>query len=100
MNQLQQNILEELGVDQLPPDRQSEILSAITELLLKRLTMKVLENLSAEQQTEFETVCASKDNDRVMNFFKENVPDYENLIETEIGEFRQDMKEVVDSLLV
>lgn len=58
--QLQQNILQELGIDQLPLERQEEILSAMTEVLLKRLTLRVLENLSADQRQEFEIVCATK----------------------------------------
>lgn len=97
--QLQQNILQELGIDQLPLERQEEILSAMTEVLLKRLTLRVLENLSADQRQEFEIVCATKSQEKVIKFFSDNVPGYETIIQEEIKSFKQDMKETVDALL-
>jgi len=97
--QLQQNIFQELGIDQLPPERQEEILTAMTEVLLKRLTLRVLEKLTEAQRQEFEALCAEKNEEKIMKFFSDNVPGYEQLIQDEITAFKKDIKETTDALL-
>lgn len=97
--QLQQNILQELGIDQMPPERQEEMLTAMTEILLKRLTLRVLGELSEEKRQEFETVCSAREEEKVTKFFSDNVPGYEGIIQEEIAKFKQDMKSTVDTLL-
>lgn len=96
---LQQDILKELGIDQLPPERQEEILTVMTELLLKRITVRVLENLNAEQRQAFETVTAGGDPERVSDFFSQNVSGYEQIAQDEIAKFRTEMAEMVNALL-
>ena len=100
MPNIQDDIIKELGIDQLPPEKQEEILTAMTEVLLKRLTVRVLEKLDEKQQEEFSQVSAGGDLEKVNQFFAANVPDYENIIQEEIGQFKEDMKETVDALLV
>lgn len=97
--QIQQNVFEELGIDQLPPERQEEVLTAMTEVLLKRLTLKVLEKLTEAQQQEFEAVCAAKDQEKITKFFGDNVPGYDQLIQDEIAVFKADIKKTTDALL-
>ncbi|MEK7160922.1 MAG: DUF5663 domain-containing protein [Patescibacteria group bacterium] len=97
--QLQQDILKELGINQLPVERQEEILVAMTEVLIKRLTLRVLENLSDAQQEEFEAVCATNDQEKVQAFLAANMPNYEQAVQEEIAVFKKEMKETVDALL-
>jgi len=96
---IQDDILKELQIDQLPLEKQEEVLTAMTELLLKRLTVRVLEKLDEKQQEEFGQVSASGDPDKISQFFAANVPDYEKIIQEEIDLFKIDMKETVDALL-
>ncbi len=96
---IQDDILKELQIDQLPPEKQEEVLTAMTELLLKRLTVRVLEKLDEKQQEEFGQVSAGGDPDKINQFFAANVPDYEKIIQEEIDLFKIDMKETVDALL-
>ncbi len=96
---IQEDLLKELGLDQLPPEKQEEILTAMTEVLLKRLTIKVLEKLNDQQQEEFSQVSASGDADKINQFFAANVPDYEKMIQEEIGLFKKEMEETVAALL-
>jgi hypothetical protein len=98
--QLQQDILKELGIDQLAPQRQEELLVAMTEVLLKRLTLRILEKLSDSQRKEFDIVCSDGNPEIIQAFFTQNVPGYEKMIQEEINSFKQEMKETVDALLV
>lgn len=96
---LQQDILKELGIDQLPPEKQEEILTAMTELILKRITVRALESLSEAQRQEFETLSASGDPDKVTQFLTANVSGYDQLVQDEIAKFRSEMTEMVNALL-
>lgn len=96
---IQGDLIKELAIDQLPPEKQEEVLTAMTELLLKRLTVRVLENLSEPQREEFSRISAGGDPEKVNQFFVANVPDYEKIMQDEIGKFKVEMKETVDSLL-
>jgi hypothetical protein len=98
--QLQQDILKELGISQLAPQRQEELLVAMTEVLLKRLTLRILEKLSDSQRKEFDVVCSYGNAEKIQAFFTQNVPGYEQMIQEEINSFKQEMKETVDALLV
>lgn len=96
---LAQDILTELGINALPPERQEEVLTAMTELLLKRLTVRLLENLNEEQRKEFDVVSSSGDTEKVAEFFSRNVPGYGQIVQDEIAKFKTEMRETVDALL-
>lgn len=96
---LKENIIKELAIDQLPPEKQQAVLASMTEAVLKRITIKVLETLPDDAKKDFEKVCASKDADQVTQFLKDRVPDYEELISKEIVGFKKEMREIVEQLL-
>ncbi len=99
MPNIQDDIIKELGIDQLPPEKQEEILTAMTEVILKRIILRVLENFDEAQKDEFEKVCSAGDQDQVNNYLMANVPDYENVIKDEIAKFKSEMHETVNTLL-
>lgn len=97
--QLEEDILKELGVDQLAPPRRAEVLAAMTQAVLKRIILRLLQTLSDEQRTQLEEVAGSGDSTKTSQFLVANIPDYESLIREEVAKFRQDMKATVDALL-
>lgn len=97
--QIQQDIFKELGIDQLPQERQEEVLTAMTEALFKRLTLRVLEKLTEAQRQEFEALCEAKNEEKITKFFADNVPGYETMIQEEILAFKADIKKTTDALL-
>jgi len=97
---LQQDIIKELGIDQLPSEKQEEVLTAMTELILKRITLRILENLSEDQQKEFDKVVSEGDPEKATQFLSQNVSGYEQVVQEEIAKFKTEMKETVDALLV
>lgn len=96
---LKENIIKELAIDQLPPEKQQAVLASMTEAVLKRIIIKVLETLPADAKKEFEKVCASKDADQVTQFLKEKVPNYEQIALEEIANFKKEMRETVEKLI-
>jgi len=97
--QIEQDILKELGIDQLPQDRQEEVLSVMTEAILKRMMLRLLEPLSEDQRKQLEDISAAGDSAKVSEFLAANIPNYEVLMKEEVEKFKQDMKVTVDALL-
>lgn len=94
----QKNILEELGLDTLPQETQVKLLTRMTESILKRVTIKVLEKLSEPERDEFYGLQESGDTEKITEFLKSKIPNYDNMVLKEIKAFTKDMKEKVADL--
>jgi len=94
----QQNLIQELGLDSLPEDKQIELLTTMTESVLKRITIQVLEQLSEEEKKEFDEVRESGDPDKITGFLREKIEDYDEMAENTVKEFKEEMKNTVKDL--
>ena len=97
--QIEENILKELEIDQLPEERQEEVLTAMTEAVLKRLMLRLIGAMSEEQRKQFEEIANAGDQAKISQFLEANVPNYETTIKEEVASFKKDMQATVDSLL-
>ncbi len=97
---LQQNIFTELQLDQLPVERQQEILMALTELFLKKITLKVLDNLSEQQRQEFDALITAGEPEKISDFLAKNIQNYEQLVAEEIEHFKKEIKETMEALAI
>tara|TARA_Y100000294_G_scaffold144193_1_gene139071 strand:+ start:377 stop:697 length:321 start_codon:yes stop_codon:yes gene_type:complete len=95
---IQQNIIKELGLEGLPEDKQIELLTTMTESVLKRITIKVLELLSEEDKKEFDQVRETNDPDKISEFLKDKIDNYDEMVEDVIKEFKEEMKSTMASL--
>jgi len=97
-NAIQQSIIQELGLEGLPEETQINLLTQMTESVLKRITIKVLERLSEADRQEFENVQASGDPDKVNQFLTAKIPDYEQMVSGVVAEFKEEMKANIETL--
>ncbi len=97
-NKIQQNILEELGLENLPEDKKEELLSVMTESVLKRITISVLEQLSDEDKKEFDKLRDQADAEKINQFLREKIENYDAMIEKIIKEFKQEMQATMSEL--
>ncbi len=95
---MQLNIIQELGLQDLPEDKQGELLAQMTEALLKRMTVQILEKLSDEKVKEFDALQGSGDPEKVTAFLRANIPDYDAMLEQTVKEFKEEMKHVLESV--
>jgi len=95
---IQQNIIKELGLEGLPEDKQIELLTTMTESVLKRITIKVLEQLSEEDKKEFDQVRETDDPDKISQFLGEKIDNYDEMVEGVIKEFKEEMKSTMTDL--
>ena len=90
----QRNIIKILGIENLPDERKSSILNKVTELVQKRLLLRVMEILDEAKQKEFEQVVESKDQNKITEFLKTNAPDMDKWMVEEINSIKKDMDKV------
>ena len=99
MDEEQKNsILEEFDLKDLPEETQTKMVQLMTESLLKRITLRVLEELSEEDRAEFEKIKEQEDADRTEAFLREKIPNYDELIESVSSDFKEEMKGHISEL--
>ena len=96
--QIQQSIIDELGLSDLPPDEQVKLLTQMTESLLKRITIKVLEQLSETDRAEFEKIQDTGDVAKTDEFLKAKIANYDGVVEQVVAEFKEEMKANIETL--
>ena len=95
---IQQNLIQELGLGDLPEDKQVELLTTMTESILKRITIQILEQLSEEEKKEFDQVRETADPDKITGFLREKIENYDEMAENTVKEFKEEMKNTVKDL--
>lgn len=93
-----QKLFKELGIDDLPEDKQLSLLQTMTESLLKRLTLNVLEKLSEGDRGEFEKIQEEEDAKKMEEFLRSKIDDYDKLVEDTTEEFKQEIKGYIDEM--
>ncbi len=95
---IQENIIKEFGLEDLSEDKQIELLTTMTESVLKRITIKVLEQLSEEDKKEFDRARETNDPDKINEFLREKINNYDEMVKEVIKEFKGEMKANIKEL--
>lgn len=95
---IQQNIIQGLGLQDLPEATQIKLLSQMTESVLKRITVRVLERLPEADRAEFDKLQTGGDVAKMDEFLKSKIPDYEQMVQNIIIEFKEEMKANIEML--
>lgn len=94
LQELKQTIMKEIGIVALPSDIQDKILEKLGSNIIKRLTLAILKNLPEEARPEFEKISASGDEIKLQEFFKNTIPNFEELTQKTIKETIDEYKEI------
>ncbi|MDP3740743.1 MAG: DUF5663 domain-containing protein [bacterium] len=70
----QQNIIKILGLEALPQERRVEILERVTDLVEKRLLLRLFEALTEDKQGELRTMLDREESDKLAKFLQNNAP--------------------------
>lgn len=89
---LRMNIIEELGLGALPEDEKDKMLRAMSETLGQRITLRAIEALS-EADAQALTDLIDKDPDSAGQFLVERVPNFAEIVQDEVAEFKREMIE-------
>lgn len=93
LDENQKRLIEELGLSELPIERQVELLTKMTEALLKRIFVETLEELSdADKEIYSQMIDEKASPEEMENFLREKIPDYENFTKKVVDDFMAEMK--------
>ncbi|CAN5668302.1 hypothetical protein BH23PAT1_BH23PAT1_2060 [soil metagenome] len=92
MFKLDDNLLKELGLGELPTDEKNKMLAHIYETLEMRVGMKLAEQMTNEQLDEFEAFIDSNDEAGALKWLETNFPDYKKVVASELENLKNEVK--------
>ncbi len=94
-DQLQKDLIEELGLTDLSEDKREQLLIRMTEVILKRVFVETMRRLSEADQDSYEKLIDQNASpEKVEKFLREKIADYDNMIKKVIGDFKEEMKDL------
>lgn len=94
--QLRQDLIQELALSGLSPEKQDELLGKMLEALLKRIFMNTMERLGEEGVNEYEKLIEKEgvEEKEVATFLETKIPDYDAFVNGIVDQFKKDIKAV------
>ena len=95
---LRKNILVELGLQDLSEDRKIDLLSKMSDLIQKRVLLRVIKSLGVEDKQEFDRLIGTENEKAIFKFLISKVPNIEEITDEEVIAFKEEVVEKVKSL--
>jgi hypothetical protein len=92
MFKLDDNLLKELGLGDLPPVEKNKMLGHIYETLEMRVGMTLAQQMTDEQLTEFERYIDSNDEAGALKWLETNFPNYKQVVADELEKLKTEIK--------
>lgn len=99
MFKLDDNLLIELGLGQLPPAEKNKMLGHIYETLEMRVGMTLAQQMTDAQLTEFETFIDSNDEAGALKWLETNFPNYKQVVADELEKLKLEIKAAAPQIL-
>jgi hypothetical protein len=87
---LQQNIIDELNLQALDDDKKIALVDKMSEVVQKRLTLRLLDEMSEEDQGKFEAILGGSP-EKVSEFLQTVFPNFLEIIKEEVIKLKQDL---------
>lgn len=91
MEEKQKTLLEELGLSQLSAEQKDQLNSQLADVLQNRITSRILEVMTDEEQKELDKLVAAGDDKKVDEFLAETVPGVELIAGEEFEKLKHEM---------
>lgn len=96
---LQNSIIEELELQDLPKEKQEEILVKMTGVLLKKIYLETFEKLEQKDREELGKMLEGETRpEQVESFLRGKIENYDGFVKKIIEDFREDVKGTIGSL--
>lgn len=99
MFQLDDNLLRELGLGDLPAAEKNKMLAHIYETLELRVGMKLAEQMSDAQLDEFEGFIDRNDEAGALKWLETNFPDYKQVVADELEKLKAEIKQQAPQIM-
>jgi hypothetical protein len=99
MFQLDDNLLQELGLGSLPAVEKNKMLGHIYETLELRVGMRLAEQMTDDQLDEFEGFIDRDDEPGALHWLESNFPDYKQVVADELEKLKGEVKTQAPAIL-
>lgn len=99
MIKLDDDLLQELGLAGLPAEEKKKLLAHIYETLEMRVGMKLAEQMSDAQLTEFEQFIDRNDEGGALKWLETNFPNYKDVVASEFERLKTEIRQVAPQIL-
>src|SRR3954469_25109222 len=99
MFQLDDNLLRELGLGDLPAAEKNKMLAHIYETLELRVGMKLAEQMTDAQLDEFEGFIDRNDEAGALKWLETNFPDYKQVVADELDKLKSEIKQQAPQIM-
>lgn len=92
---IQKELVEAFGIQDLPQEKQAEVLKRAGELIMKRLFLKAMEMISEEDKNELNNLLGQTpepDQEKVSGFLKSKISNLDELMMKEVNDFKEEFK--------
>jgi hypothetical protein len=95
---MQETIVEELGLGDLPEEQKAKVLVDLLELVLKRLYMETMDKLTQEDQQVLMKMLDEKgEPDKIETFLRGKISDYDEFVKKVVSDLKDELKEDIAS---
>jgi hypothetical protein len=99
MIQINDNLLQEIGLANLPQVERRSLLNHIYETLELRVGMRLADQMSNEQLDEFEKYFEAKDDKGAFNWLETNFPNYKDIVQQEFDKLKGEVSRSAPQIL-
>lgn len=99
MFKLDDNLLRELGLGDLPAVEKNKMLAHIYETLEMRVGMTLAEQMSDDQLKEFESFIDSNDEAGALRWLETNFPNYKQVVADELEKLKAEIKTAAPQIM-
>ncbi len=99
MFQLDDNLLRELGLGDLPGAEKNKMLAHIYETLELRVGMRLAEQMTDAQLDEFEGFIDRNDEPGALKWLETNFPDYKQVVADELDKLKGEIKQQAPQIM-
>ena len=91
MNQTRDNLIKELGLDNLPSEKQMEILLDVGRIIQQNVVLRVLDELDEKDKSEFDKLLEEKtgDEEAILAFLRSKIKNLDEIVEEETAKFKK-----------
>ncbi len=99
MFKLDNALLEDLGLGELPVADKNKMLAHIYETLEMRVGMRLAEQMSNQQLDEFEAFIDKNDEPGALKWLETNFPDYKQVVADQLEKLKAEIKQAAPQIL-
>ena len=98
MLKIDNNLLIELGLGDMPVEEKNSMLKHIYETLEMRVGMTLAQQMTDAQLAEFEGYIDSKDESGALKWLESNFPNYKDVVAQELEKLKAEIKDNADQI--